>query len=120
MHIHKISENMLDYERNKNAEVQKEKGHMGWNLLVFCLKKPSRKMRLEASCDAPTVTSADNQGTSQTPLSQNRNSSLIEAVGHALAGSDLLMSHPFLKLPLSACRVHAGKRNKEVLTIVKK
>lgn len=120
MHIHKISENVSDYERNRNAEVQKEKGHMGWNLLVFCLKKPSRKMRLEVSCDTRTVRSADNQGTSQTLLSQNRNSSLIEAIGHALSGLDLLMYHPFLKLPLSACRVHAGERNKEVLTILKK
>ena len=67
------------------------------------------------------VGSADNKGTSHALLSQNRNSSLIEATGHDLPGFGLLMYHPFLKLPsASACRVHAGKRNKEVLTILKK
>ena len=68
-----------------------------------------------------TVRSADSKRTLQTLLSQNRNSSLIEAIGHDLRGFGPLMYHPVLKLPsTSACGVHAWKRNKEVLIILKK
>ena len=76
-------------------------------------------MSLEANRDTHAIRSADNKGTSQTLLSQNRNSSLIEAIGPDLSSFGLPVYHPVLKLPsASACRAHTGKRNKEVLTIL--
>ena len=89
--------------------------------LVLCSSESQQENEVECQLRHSSLSDMQIMRTLQTLLSQNRNSSLIEGIGHDLWGFGPHMYHPVLKLPsTSASGVHAGKRNKEVLMILKK